>query len=99
MVFDYREMDLPSADRVLCDYAVKLTLSPGETGEADLDSLRKEGLDDEALTIAVQVIGYFNYINRVADGLGVDPEEWMTPGPGEWRARKADWGNSHPVVP
>ena len=99
MVFDYREMDLPPADRVLCDYAVKLTLSPGETGEADLDSLRQEGFDDEALTIAVQVIGYFNYINRIADGLGVDPEEWMAPGPGEWRARKADWGESRPVVP
>ena len=94
MVFDYREMDLSSADRVLCDYAMKLTLSPGDTGEADLDSLRKEGFDDEALTIAVQVIGYFNYINRIADGLGVDPEEWMRPGPEEWRAGKADWMDS-----
>ena len=87
-------MDLPSADRVLCDYAVKLTLSPGETGEADLDSLRHEGLDDEALTIAVQVIGYFNYINRIADGLGVDPEEWMTPGPGNQLRRAAHHASS-----
>jgi len=92
-------MNLPSADRVLCDYAVKLTLSPGETREADLVSLRKEGFDDEAITIAVQVIGYFNYINRIADGLGVDPEEWMTPGLEEWRTRKADWEKSRPVVP
>ena len=66
MVFDYREMDLPSADRLLCDYAAKLTLSPGEVVEADLVSLRKEGFDDEALTIAAQVTGYFNYINRIA---------------------------------
>ena len=89
-------MKLSPADRALCDYAVKLTLAPGETGEADLDSLRKEGLDDEALTIAVQVIGYFNYINRVADGLGVDPEEWMSPGSGQWKREKADWGQSSP---
>ena len=86
-------MDLPSADRALCDYAVKLTRFPGETGEGDLASLREEGFGEEALTIAVQVIGYFNYINRVADGLGVDPEEWMTPGLEEWRRRKADWSD------
>ena len=79
MVFDYREMDLPSADRLLCDYAAKLTLSPGEAGETDLISLRKEGFDDEALTIAVQVIGYFNYINRIAESLGVDLEPEMRP--------------------
>ena len=99
MVFDYREMDLPSADRLLCDYAAKLTLSPGEAGETDLISLRKEGFDDEALTIAVQVIGYFNYINRIADGLGVDPEEWMTPGLEEWKSRKAEWGKSRLPAP
>lgn len=92
-MFDYREMDLCSADRALCDYAVKLTRFPGRTGGKDLSSLRAEGFDDGALTIAVQVIGYFNYINRVADGLGVDPELWMTPGVEEWMARKAVWRN------
>ncbi len=92
-MFDYREMDLSSADRALCDYAVKLTRFPGRTDGKDLSSLRAEGFDDGALTIAVQVIGYFNYINRVADGLGVDPELWMTPGVEEWMARKAVWRN------
>ena len=67
-------MRLSPADRALCDYAVKLTLAPGEAGEPDLERLQEEGFSEEALTIAVQVIGYFNYINRVADGLGVDPE-------------------------
>ena len=64
-----------------------------KTDGKDLSSLRAEGFDDGALTIAVQVIGYFNYINRVADGLGVDPELWMTPGVEEWMARKAVWRN------
>ena len=50
--------------------------------------MREAGFDDDALTIAVQVISYFNYINRIADGLGVDAEEWMTPGPEEWKLRK-----------
>ena len=85
-------MRLSPADRALCDYAVKLTLAPGEAGEPDLERLQEEGFSEEALTIAVQVIGYFNYINRVADGLGVDPEAWMAHDPGEWRRKKADWG-------
>lgn len=88
MVLDYREAGLSPQDHLLCDYAVKLTLAPGEVGEADILLLRAAGFDDDALTIAVQVISYFNYINRIADGLGVDPEEWMTPSLEEWKERK-----------
>ena len=86
-------MKLPPADRLLCDYAAKLTLAPGKVGSADLEPLREVGFDDDALTIAVQVIGYFNYINRIADGLGVDAEAWMTPSLDEWLAKKGrDYG-------
>jgi alkylhydroperoxidase family enzyme len=46
---------------------------------ADLDALRSEGLDDRAIHDAVQVIGYFNYITRVADALGVEPEDFIRP--------------------
>ena len=52
-------------------------------------SCRQHGLTDEQITIAVQVIGYFNYINRIAEGLGVDPEDWMRLAPSEWRRKKA----------
>jgi alkylhydroperoxidase family enzyme len=45
----------------------------------DLDRLRDVGFDDRAIHDAVQVVGYFNYITRVADGLGVDPEEFIEP--------------------
>ena len=41
---------------------------------ADLDGLRQHGFDDRAIHDATQVIAYFNYINRVADALGVEPE-------------------------
>ena len=85
---DYRKANLNPADRLLCDYATKLTLSPGQVGPADLEPLRAAGFDDDALTIAVQVIGYFNYINRIADGLGVDPEVWMTTSCEDWKAIK-----------
>lgn len=43
----------------------------------DVEALRAEGLDDRAISDAVQVISYFNYINRIADGLEVDLEPEM----------------------
>ena len=46
---------------------------------SDLDALRQHGFDDRAIHDAAQVIGYFNYINRIAHGLGVKPEEWIRP--------------------
>ena len=93
MVYDYRTAELDPADRALCDYAAKLTVAPGAVGADDLQPLRAAGFDEGAITVAVQVISYFNYINRVADGLGVDAEDWMTPGPEEWKERKGkDYG-------
>jgi len=63
--------------RALCDYAVKLTNLPSQVGREDADVLRAHGWDDIAIHDAIQVIGYFNYINRVADAVGIDDEpEW-----------------------
>ncbi|GAB4151908.1 MAG: hypothetical protein Fur0021_16260 [Candidatus Promineifilaceae bacterium] len=64
-------------DKALCAYAEKLTLTPSEMSKADLDRLRGVGLDDRAIHDATQVIGYFNYINRIADALGVEPENFI----------------------
>jgi alkylhydroperoxidase family enzyme len=45
--------------------------------QADIDALRAVGLDDAAISDAIQVVGYFNYVTRVADGVGIDDEpEW-----------------------
>jgi alkylhydroperoxidase family enzyme len=55
---------------------------PSTVGAEDADALRAHGLDDAAIHDAIQVIAYFNYINRVAEGVGTDPEpEWATDGP------------------
>ena len=78
---DWRSSPLGPADRALCAHAEKLSLRPGEMREADLRPLREAGLDDRAIHDATQVIAYFNYINRVADGLGVDLEPEMPPNP------------------
>jgi len=45
--------------------------------EADIARLRAAGFSDQGIHDAVQVIAYFSYINRVADALGVEPEEWL----------------------
>ena len=91
LIYDYRNAPLTKQDRPLCDFAAKLTLHPGAMAKEDFETLSQLGFSDEQITIAVQVTGYFNYINRVAEGLGVDPEDWMTPGPAEWRTRKHRW--------
>lgn len=74
---DYRSAGLTPAEVTLLDYAVKLTRDPHGVSRADLDTLRKHGYSDEQLVDAVQCIGYFNFINRVLDALGVDPEPGM----------------------
>lgn len=56
---------------------MKMTREPASITPEDLDRLRNTGLDDRAISDATQVIAYFNYINRIADGLGVDLEPEM----------------------
>jgi uncharacterized peroxidase-related enzyme len=58
----------------LCRYARKLTLEPAAMHEGDLEPLRALGLDDRAIVDANQVVAYFNYVNRIAEGLGVEVE-------------------------
>lgn len=79
MKADYREAELDAPTRALLDYAVKLTRTPGEMSRSDVEALRAAGLSDRAIHDAAQVAGYFNYINRIADGLGVELESDMPP--------------------
>ena len=74
---DWRQGDLSSRERALCEFAVKLTHVAAEIDQADIDALRAEGLDDATVSDAIQVVGYFNYVTRVADGIGIENEpEW-----------------------
>jgi uncharacterized peroxidase-related enzyme len=75
---DFREAELSPSLRALGDYALKLTLSPAKMGREDVTVLRSHGFTDEQILAANLVASYFNFINRVADGLGVDLEDWMT---------------------
>jgi len=66
---DWRSAALPRARACLCAFAEKLTFDQHRVSAADLDALRAHGFDDRAIHDAVQVIAYFNYVTRVADGL------------------------------
>ena len=77
MAEDFERAPLGDRVKTILRYAVKLTLDPGSMGRADVEELRRHGLDDAEIHRVAQITAYFNYINRVADGLGVDPEpEW-----------------------
>lgn len=76
---DWRRADLSSADHALCAFAEKLTQRPQDSTAEDIDQLRQHGFDDRGIHDAVQIIGFFNYINRVADALGVEPESFIRP--------------------
>ncbi len=60
-------------------YAEKLTLTPGEMSSADVVALRDAGFSDRDVLDIAEVVGYYAYANRIADGLGVTIESWMTP--------------------
>ena len=77
---DYRRAKLSARQKALCRFAVRVTRAPVAIRRRDVEALRKHGLTDRDILDAVQVISYFNYINRVADALGIDPEPEMRRG-------------------
>lgn len=62
------------ADRLMLDFAVKLTREPRSMTREDVEALRAVGFSDTAIHDIVQITGFFAYYNRLADGLGIDPE-------------------------
>lgn len=63
----------------MLDYAVKLTRDPGGMTRADAEALRDAGFDDAAILDICQVTAYYAYVNRLADGLGVELERYWRP--------------------
>jgi uncharacterized peroxidase-related enzyme len=74
---NYEFASLSPRQKALCKFAELLTRTPSAVRPQDLNTLRLQGLGDRDILDAVEVISYFNYINRVADALGVDPEPEM----------------------
>lgn len=69
---------LADADRAMLEYALALTRDPGGVRRNDVDELRGHGFDDTAIHDICHVTSYYNYVNRMADGLGVELEaSWV----------------------
>lgn len=77
MAIDWRTAGLDAPTLALVEFAVKLTREPSEVDRSDIEALRSAGFDDVGISSCVQVVAYFNYINRIAEGLGIDPEDWI----------------------
>ena len=71
---DWRTAELDEQDRAMLEYVVKLTKNPSSMWRDDTDALRAVGFDDTAVLQITLIASFFNYVNRVADALGVGRE-------------------------
>ena len=68
---DYEKAPLSRQDRVMLDYVVQVTRDATRIGPPHHDALRRVGFDDRGILQITLIASWFNYINRVADALGV----------------------------
>jgi uncharacterized peroxidase-related enzyme len=68
---DYTAAPISAQDRVMLDYVVNLTKDATKVQKGDIDALRAAGFDDRGILQITLIASWFNYINRVADALGV----------------------------
>jgi uncharacterized peroxidase-related enzyme len=76
---DYRGANLPARDRVLLDAAVAMTCEPAERKEEDIERLREYGFDDLAILKAVEIVAFYNGVNRLVLALGIELETGVEP--------------------
>jgi uncharacterized peroxidase-related enzyme len=74
---DHRSAPLSEKRREMLRYAEKLTLRPNEMARDDVDALRGVGFSDRDVLHIAEVVAYYAYVNRIADGLGVATEPWI----------------------
>ncbi|MBD3403177.1 peroxidase [candidate division GN15 bacterium] len=69
---NYETADISTLDKLILDFAEKITKNAAGIKRAYVDTLRAQGFDDHLIHDIVQVTAYFNYVNRLADALGVE---------------------------
>lgn len=72
---DHATAEVDEADRAMLDYAARLTLAPGGAHESAVARLKAHGFDDRAIHDICAVTAYYAFVNRIADGLGVELED------------------------
>lgn len=81
LISDYRQVELSAEDRAMLDYVVKLTRMPASITKTDIDGLRRVGFSGAAILDICQVAAYYAFVNRLADGLGVELEAYWNEAP------------------
>lgn len=74
---DWRSAGLDERRTAMLEYATKLTATPSDVERLDVESLRKVGFGDRDILDLCEVVAYYAYVNRIADGLGVELEAWF----------------------
>ncbi len=69
---------LTEREKAIVEYSLKITKTPSKMTKDDVETLRKVGLTDEAILNVVMVNGYFAFVNRMADGLGIKLEDYWS---------------------
>ncbi len=77
---DFRGAEVGERERAMLEYAVKLTLEPWKMVKVDVEKLRHVGFTDADILDINQITGYFAFVNRLADGLGVELESFWEDG-------------------
>ena len=68
---DFRSAPISEQDRTMLEFVVKLTKDATQCSREDIQKLRSAGFDDRGILQITLIAAWFNYINRVADALGV----------------------------
>ena len=74
---DFRSAGLDPKRLAMLEYSEKLTLTPSAMEPSDVEALQVAGFSDADILAIAEVTGYYAYVNRIADGLGVQVEEWF----------------------
>ncbi|WP_261130425.1 carboxymuconolactone decarboxylase family protein [Bacillus sp. Marseille-Q3570] len=72
---DYKDANITEKEEAILDYAVKLTRKPNSVHDNDIQNLRDKGCTDQEILDVCQITSYFNFVNRMAEGLGVQLEK------------------------
>ena len=74
---DWTAAGLSPKREAMLRYAVKLTRTPAAVDDTDVDALRSAGFSDRDILDITEVVAYYAYANRIADGLGIETESWI----------------------
>jgi len=74
---DYTQLNLPTAEKAMLDYAVKLTVAPSSAGAEDVEMLRSYGFDDRDILDIIYVICLYNFNDRMADATGIKGHDFL----------------------